>query len=793
VWQDAPRRTLFRATDPLTQEMEMTMSASSLVGQPLLRKEDKKFLTGAGSYTDDLLFAGLVHGAFVRSPHPHARIRSIDTKAARGMLGVLLVLTSRELEAAGVGVIPSLRHDPQFSVADTRSGFDGDAPQYPLARDKVRYAGEPVVFVVGTSVALAREACEAVVVDYEPLAPVIEFETILGASKTPIFDAVPDNCTLSWRSGDAQATDSLFCAAAHVAKVARVNNRVAIAFMEPRSMVAEFDSEQSSWCLSAGSQGAHGLKQALSTIMGINLDKLRVITPDTGGGFGARGVPYPEYTSVLQAARELGVPVRWTSDRSEAFLSDTQSRDHMLKGELAIDAQGKFTALRAWVEWRHGGYLGPRNAAVMVSYLAPTLGGVYTIEQLDLHLKTLLSNTTPHAAYRGIGRMEATFLMESLVDEAARVTGVDPVTIRRKNLVPQDCFPWRAAGGATFSNGAFEHNMDEALRLADHAGFAARRERAQERGLRRGFGLAMFVENDGGAPTEFARTEVLPSGEVVLYAGTQDFGMGHTTVYSQVVGDALGVPFESVRVVEGDTATVAMGSGSHGSRSARVGGGAIVHSALALIEKGRLLAAEMFEAAAEDVAFDAGNFVVTGTDRQLSLMEVAVEAGRHGDQLDGEHLFKTTGQAHSNGAQVCELEVDPETGTLTIAQHVIVADVGRLLNPLIVTGQMHGGLAQGIGQAWLEEVVFDVESGQTLSGSFMDYAIPRADDMPDFVTAFTELNEPDNPLGVKGAGEGPTSGAPAAFMIALRDALGPDAGSVEMPATPERVWRAMNA
>lgn len=769
------------------------MTSGKLVGASLVRREDHAFLTGQGCYTDDLSPPGVLYGVFVRSPHPHAGIDAMDTRVALESPGVRLVLTHADLAEHGVGPIPTLRHDPAFAIPDVRPDFAGDAPQYPLARDRVRYLGEPVAFVVADTLAAARAGAEAVMVEYTPLATVIDYQSLLDGTNAALFEAVPDNCTLHWRGGDAGATDAAFDAAAHVARVRVVNNRVAIAFMEPRAALAEYDTAADRWRLSAGNQGAHGLRATLATMLGVDIARLQVVTPDTGGGFGARGVPYPEYTPVLLAAKTLGAPVKWTAERSEAFLADTQARDHLLEGELAVDADGRFTALRAQIHWRHGGYLGPRNAAVMVSYLIPTLGGVYGIRHLDAQMRLWLSNTTPHAAYRGIGRVEATVLIESLVEAAARETGIDPVTLRRRNLVPVDAFPWTAVGGAVYSGGLFEHNLDRALALADHEGFEVRLKASREHGLMRGFGVGMFVENDGGAPSEYARLEVRSNGQVVLHAGTQDFGMGHTTVYSQVVADALGVPFESVQVIEGDTDVVAAGSGSHGSRSARVGGGAVVGGAMALIEKGREIAAEQFEAGVDDVEFDAGQFRVAGTDRTLTLLEVAAQAEGAGDRLDGEHTFMTTGQAHSNGAQVCEVEVDPDTGTVRIDRHIIVADVGRVLNPLITVGQMHGGLAQGIGQAWMEAVRYDPESGQTLTGSFMDYAIPRADEMPSFVTEFTELAEPDNPLGVKGAGEGPTSGSPAAFMNAVRHALGPQAGQLDMPATPEAVWRACRA
>jgi aerobic carbon-monoxide dehydrogenase large subunit len=772
------------------------MTRSPLIGTRLPRKEDTSFLTGKSQFTDDLSLGQQCYAQFVRSPHPHARILRIDADDARSMAGVVAVLTHADLEAAGVGVIPTLTRAPGFAVLDRHGNPIPDPAQYPLARDKVRFAGEPIAMVVGTSIEAARDGCEAVVVEFDELVPVISHDDCLAASSAAVWDDVPDNRTLDWAMGDAEAARVAFDEAEHTIGVDLVNNRLAICFMEPRAALAEYDEDADRFMLSAGSQTAHGLQAALCGMFGIPTDKLHVVTPATGGGFGARGAPYPEYTSLLVAAKNIGRPVKWTADRSEAFLTDCQARDHRIRGEMAVAKDGTFTGLRVRIEWRHGGYLTPRSMLVMVTYLPPTVGGVYGIRHLELDMLCLLSNTTPQSAYRGVGRVEATYLMESLVERAAVVTGIDAVQLRYKNLVTASQFPWKAAGGAVYNSGEFAANLGKALLCADRDGFESRRHESAARGLLRGFGLAMYIENDGGAPTEFARVVAHGDGRVVLYAGTQDFGMGHSTVFSQVLADKLGVDFDDVQLVEGDTDKVASGFGSHGSRSARIGGGAVVHGALALIESGKPHAGDMLEVAPSDIEFADGAFTVVGTDRSVTLREVALHVETTGLELDGEHVFKTQAPAHSNGAQVCELEIDPETGHITIAAHTIVADVGRILNPLIVEGQMHGGLAQGLGQAWMEEVRYAPDSGQTLTGSFMDYTLPRADNFPNFGAAFNEVDEADNPLGVKGAGEGPTSGAPAAFMNALRDALrdvpGVTANGIHMPATPEKVWRAIN-
>ena len=588
------------------------------------------------------------------------------------------------------------------------------------------------------------------------------------------------------------AVEAAFARAAHVTRVEVVNNRIAPVFMEPRSAVAEYDPGTSRWTLRVGCQSAHGMRAVLVHVMGIGPERLRVVVPDTGGGFGARGGVYPEYPLLLVAARRLGRPVKWTAERTEAFLTDHQARDHVLRGELALDGDGRFTAMRARVDWRHGAYLTSRNVWVMVHYLPPTLGGPYRIPCGHAAIRGVFSHTTPLAAFRGIGRIEANYLTESLIEAAARETGIDRIELRRRNLVGPGEFPWTTPGGAVVTSGEFRRNLDRALALADWNGFPARRAASQARGELRGFGVAAYVENDGSTPTEFAEVQATGDGRVIVCAGTQDFGMGHATVFSQVAAETLGVPFDSIEVVFGDTDRVMRGAGSHGSRSARVGGGAVVASARKVVEEGRPLAARMLEAAAADVTYAAGRFTVAGTDRGVGLFEVAAFAEKTNGRLAAEADFATAGDVHANGWHACEVTVDPDDGTVRLERHAIVADVGRAINPLIVHGQMHGGAAQGVGQALMEHVVFEADSGQPLSASFMDYAIPRADDLPLLAVELNEVVEPDNPLGVKGAGENATTGAPAAVMNALRDALqSAGADGVDMPATREQVWRAL--
>lgn len=761
------------------------------VGAPLRRREDHRFLTGASCFTDDVALAGQAHAVAVRSPHAHARIRRIDTVEAAAAPGVLLCLTAADLLADGVRPIPSFTATPPFDVRGRDGAPAPAAEPYPLARDTVRYVGEPVALVIADTAVRARDAAERVRVDYEPLPAVVEPDRALAPGAPRVWEDRADNVSIEWELGDRSAVDAAFARAAHVAAVELANNRIAPVFMEPRAAVAEYDAAGRRYTLRTGCQSPHGLRAVLAQTLGLEPARLRVVVPDTGGGFGARNGVYAEYPALLVAARRLGRPVKWTASRAESFLADYQARDHVLRGEIALDAGGRFTAMRVRVDWRHGAYLTSRSVWVMAHYLPPTLGGPYRIPCAHVAFRGIFSNTAPLAAIRGIGRLEANYLTERLVEAAARATGIDRIELRRRNLVTAGELPWRTPGGSVLTSGAFAGQMERALALIDWPGFAARREASAAVGLRRGIGLALYVENDGSTNTEFAEIEVTAAGRVVVGVGTQDFGMGHATMYSQVVAGALGVAPELVDVVSGDTDRIPRGSGSHGSRTARMGGGAAVGSARALIEDGRRLAASLLEAAPADIVHRDGRFTVAGTDRGIGLFEVAAARAARGERFAAQHDFVTAGDAHAHGCHACEVTVDPADGTVRLERYAMVADVGRAINPLIVHGQMHGGAAQGIGQALLEHAIVAPETGQPLAASFMDYAIPRADDLPAFAVALDETPEPDNPLGVKGAGENATTGAPAALMNAVHDALG--SARVDMPATREQVWRALRA
>ena len=766
--------------------------SSGWIGRRVARKEDHRFLTGRGRFTDDLAGPGTARAQIVRSPHPHAWILDVDTSAARAMDGVLAVLTGSDIEGK-IGPVPTLAQTPPFARLNRDGSAMPDPCQPALATGKVRYAGEPVAMVVAESETEALDAAEAVVVEYEPLPAVTTYEQA-RAPDTPVWEDNPRNLTFDRDQGDRAATDAAFAAAAHAVEVTLANNRVTPVFLEPRSAVASHDAGNGTWTLTLGCQTAHGMRGNLAHMLGIEPERLRVMVPDMGGGFGARGTPYPEFALLLAAAQRTGRTVAWTATRAESFLTDAQSRDHLLHGALAIDAQGRFTAMRALIEWRHGAYVSPRGFTTMTDYLIPTIGGPYRIPVGYIEMRGYPSNTTPQAAYRGIGRLESNYLTESLVDAAAAATGIDRVELRRRNLVAPHEMPWTAPGGFVYHGGDFRANLDHAVEAADMAGFAARRVESGERGRLRGIAAAPYVENDGGAPADYAKVEAHPDGTVTVFAGTQNFGMGHETVYAQIAADRLGIDFDAVRFVDGDTALVKEGFGSHGSRSMRIGGTACVMGAAEMIERGRALAGEMLETASADIGYEAGVFALGGTNRSVTLAEVAQFAVERGEALSGERRFTTERGSLGNGAAACEVEIDPETGAVDIVRYVIVCDTGRTINPTLVEGQLHGGAAQGIGQAALEQVVYDPETGQPLTGSFMDYAIPRADDLPALEVVLTEVAETDNPLGVKGIAEGPTTGAPPAVMGAVRDALSVlGTTAIDMPATPEKVWRAIRA
>jgi len=658
----------------------------------------------------------------------------------------------------------------------------------------VRFLGEPVAFVVAETLAQAHDAVELITVDYTPLPSVMEFEDALACDAEQIWGDAPGNITFDHDAGDEAATEAAFAKAHHVTRLPLINNRVVIAFMEPRSAVASYDATNARLTLQAGCQAAHNLRGALATVLGIEETALHVIVPDTGGGFGARNGIYPEFVLTLVAARRLGRNVKWTATRSEAFLTDFQARDHMFTGELALDEKGHFLGLRVRADWRHGAYIASRSVWVMAHFLAQVMGGGYRMPTAYLNQRGVVTNTAPMGAYRGIGRLEINYVLERLIYQAAHETGIDPLTLRQRNLLSDTDLPWTMPGGALITTGEFSNNLARAVELADWHGAPERAKAAGTMGRLHGIGMGMYAENDGSTQTEFAEIAVNPAGRITAYLGTQDFGMGHKTMYSQILSEKLGVDFDDIDVVFGDSDRVKRGAGSHGSRSARMGGTAAVMGADKVIAKAKETAAEMLEAAIDDITFADGSFTIAGTDRTVTLFEVAGKIEAAGEKLVEDADFNVTADTITNGVHICELTVDPNDGTIQLENYSVVADVGRMINPMIVHGQLHGGVTQGISQALWERVVYDPDNGQTLTGSLMDYCLPRADNLPNFNIVCNEVAELDNPIGAKGAGESATTGAPAAVMNALANALqNVGAKAVDMPATPEKVWQALRA
>ena len=765
---------------------------NAYVGQPLPRLEDPRFLTGAARYTADLDLPGQAHAVVLRSPHAHAEIAGIELVAASRAPGVLGIYTSADLQGAGIKAIPSLTRTPPFELRNADGSAMADGSQYPLALGRVRYVGEPVALVVAETLVAARDAAELIEVDYRPLPAVTEAAAALAEGAPLLWPETASNRSFLWQAGDQAAVALRLQQAAHVVELEVDYPREIVAFMEPRAALASYDVASGRYTLQVGTQSAHQLRAMLARLLDLGEQRIRVIVPEVGGGFGARNGVYPEFVLALFAARALGRPVKWVAQRSESFVADFQARSQRLRATLGLDAEGRFMALGLAARWRHGGYLTSRSVFVIVSWMAPMICGPYRIAAHHFSLEGVFTNTTPIAAYRGIARAEVTYLLERLVDAAARQTGIDRVDLRRRNLIAPAEMPWRSPTGAVYPPADFVRNLEIGLETIDWSGFSERRKASETHGRLRGIGVSVYVENAGGAPAEFADVRVGGQGEVVLHVGTQDFGMGHATVFAQVAADVLGIAPAAVRVVDGDTDLIAVGFGGHGSRCARIGGGAVVQGTRAVVEQGRQLAAALLEAAAADVEFVGGSYLIRGTDRRIGLFEVARAAEARAQPLAAAETFETKAPSYPSGCQLCEVEVDPATGRITILRHVMVADPGRVLNPLIATGQLHGGIAQGIGQALLERVVWDPSSGQLLSGSLMDFALPRADDLPSFDTAFNIVPADDNPLGVKGIGEGPTTGSPPAVVNAVLDALASrGVGALDMPLTPERVWRAL--
>ena len=768
------------------------------VGQPVRRTEDPRLLTGRGKFNDDISRDGEAIGFVLRSPHAHADIRSIDSTRAAGMPGVLAVLTGQDLADDGIGTFPG---PPPFFASLTKP--DGSPliypPQYALTSDRVRYVGDPVAFVIAETLDQARDASEAIEVDYAMLDSVVDTAAAMNDDEIQLWDDVPKNFLFQAQIGDSEATAKAFENAAHISTVRLVNQRIVQNSMEVRGAIGSYDAESGRYTIYTSNQNRHMLRDWIAnSFLKCDPSMVRVLVDDVGGGFGMKTHPYPEQVLVLVAAKRLGRTVRWISDRTEAFLSDLHGRDHISDCELALDQDGKFLAVRVKTVANIGAYSCSAGVSVPTQIGPKILTSVYDIPLADVEVKCVVTNTAPVGPYRGAGRPEAVYVMERLVDVAAHDLGIDPVEMRRRNLIAKDQFPYTNAVGTTYDSGAFEDNMDMAAKMADWTGHEKRREEARKRGRLSGIAVSQYLETTAGNPTESAEVEVTDD-QVIVKVGTQPMGQGHDTSFMQLISEKLGLDFEQVHIDTSDSDNLPSGGGSHGSRTSHVGSVAAINSSDEMVRKGTLIASEMLETAAVDVEYADGEFRVAGTDRAVTLFDVANHA-RTSTSIPEELRGPLTGTdthtieswSYPNGCHVCELEIEEDTGVIHIVRYCAMDDVGRVINPMLVAGQVHGGVAQGIGQAIMENTVYDNETGQMISSSFMDYTMPRADDMPMIELDTNEVPCLTNVLGVKGAGEAGALVAPPVLIAAITDALRDfDVAHIDMPATPERIWQLM--
>lgn len=759
--------------------------------QPVRRVEDQRFITGKGRYTDDISLPGQVYGVMLRSPHAHAKILKIDTAAAQAAPGVLAVYTHADLKAANVGDLPCT-----IPLKNRDGSMRADPPRPALADGMVRHVGDPVAFVVAETSAQARDAAEMIEVDYDALPAAADMATAMEPGQPQIWSQAPNNRAFDWEIGDKAKIDALFASAAKTVKLTLENNRIVVASMEARVALGAFDRDSGRFTLYTPTQGVWVQKKLLAKILGLPEEKFHVVTGDVGGGFGMKIFIYPEQVMTLFASRALGRPVKWTSDRGEAFLTDTHGRANLTHAEMALDKDHNFLALRIHNIADMGAYLS--TYAPMIPTMAGTkvLSSVYRFQGVYARVEGVFTNTVPVDAYRGAGRPESNYIMERLIDVAARELGIDRAELRRKNYIPPTAFPWTSAMGLTYDSGEFENTSNTALKAIDWAGFEARRAEAKKRGKRRGIGMAYYLEATGGAPTERAEIRFAEDGFVEVYVGTQSTGQGHETAYTQIVAEQLGVDFDKVRILQGDSDAIPTGGGTGGARSLYSEGGAILKAKDGVVEKGKVVAADMLETAASDIEFAAGRFRVAGTDRDVGIVEVAQEARKRSNAKAGEAAGLDTAAdwqvqaiTFPNGCHACEVEIDEATGVAEVVRYVVADDMGKVINPTIVKGQIHGGVVQGVGQALYENVVYDAD-GQLLTGSFTDYCLPRADNFPEIEVILCEVPCKTNPLGVKGAGEAGAVGSAPATINAIVDALA-DLGvkHVDMPATPQKLWR----
>lgn len=751
-----------------------------MIGQSLRRVEDFRLLTGCGRFSDDRALPGQLYAAFARSPHAHARLEAVESEAARRLPGVLTVLTAADYAADGLQPMPAQGNPKDVELTNRDGRPVVYPPLAPLAEDRIRRVGEAVAMAVAVTEADALAAAEAVVARYAPLPAAPDVQSALAAEAVPLWDAVPGNLCVDDYKGDAEAVGAAFARAAHVVRLDTVNNRVNGIPMEPRAALAEWDAEAGKLTLWAGGQGVNRFHRELCHVFGWPPERIRVVSEDVGGGYGTRNSLYPEFTLTAWAAWRLGRPVRWTATRSEAFLGDYDGRDLATGAELALDGQGRFLAMRS----TNTGNLGTHAVTFVPIARGPTvMTGLYDIPAAETVTKGVFTNSVPVTAYRGAGRPEATFVLERLIDKAARETGTDRVALRERNLVGD--LPYRNALGVVYDSGDFRKSQDMALRLADWDGFETRRRDAAGRGRLLGIGLANYVETSTGWPVERAEMTVAEDGAVEVVIGTQSSGQGHETALPQVVAHLLGIPFERVRLVTGDTDRVEKGSGSHSTRTMRVGGHLLRQATDSIVAAARGRAADRLGVAPEALVFEEGRFGAPGRNESAGLLELG--------PLRAVAEIETPLPAYPNGCHVAEVEIDPETGVVRVVRYTAVDDAGLIINPLLLDGQVHGGVAQGVGQALMECAAYDAD-GQRLAGSLMDYAVPRADDLPFFEVAHNAVATETNLLGAKGGGEGGTTPAPAAVANAAIDALGPHGPDhIDMPITSEKVWRALQS
>jgi aerobic carbon-monoxide dehydrogenase large subunit len=765
------------------------------IGQAVRRVEDRRFLLGQGRYVDDINLPGQCYGVTVLSPHAHARIKGIDVAKAKAAPGVLCVLTGADAVAQKLGSFTAHLMPEDFGAPKGHRTF-----QPVLNAEKVRFVGDRVAFVVAETLTQARDAAELVEVDYEPLPAVVNLEDAAKDGASKVWEDCPQgNVGFRLMFGNKEATDAAFAQAEHVVQLRVENNRLSPVAMEPRAAIGDYNAAEESSTLYTTSQNPHGVRMEMSHIFHVPENRIRVIAPDVGGGFGLKGNPFPDDALVLWAARRLRRPVKWVASRSESMLTDHCGRETVYYGELALDAHGKILALRARCLFQLGAYfVGAALAAGAFS--VRFIPEAYDIQTMHIMSQGLFTNTSQSGPYRGAGRPEAAYFTERLIEHAARVIGMDPAEIRRRNLIPPNKLPYSTPTLWTYDSGEFQRLMDACIELSDWKGFAARKKASQKNGKLRGRAVSYYIEF-GGIFNDRMDLRFNPDATLTILGGTHSHGQGHATVFAQLAHEWLGVPLEDIRYVQGDTAQVPMGRGTYGARSAIVGGNALQAASDAIIAKGKQLAATLMEADAADIEFKDGQYRVVGTDKAITITDVAKAAyapmgpltGKFGVGLEASGSFSPEPPSHPNGAHVCELEVDPETGEVTIDRYFVVDDLGRVLNPLIVRGQIHGGVVQGLGQALLEHQVYDRQSGQLISGSFMDYGMPRADTMPNVEAELEEVPCKTNPLGVKGIGESGTIGAPPTVINALIDALAPlGVDRIDMPATPLRVWQTIS-